>query len=117
MNPDGTSRQRIIAGCYPCEVLRLQLEPENPVDKKAVAVLRASGKQIGYLDADLASEVAGRMESGWQYIPIIKEIRGEDCDSQYLGILLLIIVAKPHVSADEIDKYTKVLRNQIYQFQ
>ena len=114
-NPDGTSRQRIIAGCYPCEVLRLQPEPENPVDKNAIAVLRASGKQIGYLDAELACEVAGRIACGWHYIPIIKEIRGEDSPS--LGILLLIVAAKPHVSTDTIGKYCEALKKQIHQLQ
>ncbi len=113
-NPDGKSRQRIIAGCYPCELLQLRPEPENPVDKNAVVVLRASGEQIGYLQADQAEEVSRRLSCGWHYVPIIKEILGEDCDAPGRGVLLLIAVAKPHVSLDRLKKYVEELRQMIY---
>ena len=56
-NRDGSSRTRAIRECSVMEQLDLQHEPENPYDPNAVAVLRKSGEQLGYLDARLAGEV------------------------------------------------------------
>src|SRR5882724_4895755 len=39
-NRDGSSRQRILRHCTAPESLRLVAEPDNPVDPKAIAVLR-----------------------------------------------------------------------------
>jgi hypothetical protein len=55
-NPDGTSRAAIIDKCETFDILRLEAEPENPVDPNAVAVFRVEGGQLGYLDARLAGE-------------------------------------------------------------
>jgi hypothetical protein len=57
-NPDGTSRTSIIEQCAVFEVLNLHHEPNNEFDPNAIAVLTASGDQIGFLDARLAGEVA-----------------------------------------------------------
>jgi hypothetical protein len=44
---DGSSRPSIIKKCEPMEVLRLELEPNNPVDPNAIAVKRVDGSQLG----------------------------------------------------------------------
>jgi hypothetical protein len=43
-NADGSSRPSIIKKCEPMEVLRLELEPNNPVDPNAIAVKRSTGR-------------------------------------------------------------------------
>ena len=56
-NSDGSSRTKAIKECEIAEELELRHEPENSFDPNAVAVLRKSGEQLGYLDARLAGEV------------------------------------------------------------
>jgi hypothetical protein len=53
-NSDGTSRQEILKRCEARELLRLVPEPDNPVDRDAIAVLRQNGEQLGYLERRLA---------------------------------------------------------------
>lgn len=56
-NADGSSRPSIIKKCEPMEVLRLELEPNNPGDPNAIAVKRVDGSQLGYLEIRVASEL------------------------------------------------------------
>ena len=113
-NDDGRDRQRIIGRCRVGEVLQISHERENRFDKNAVAVFRANGEQVGYLNADLAQEVAERLERGWQYIPIVKEILDDGVASHSLGLLLLLVMAKPEVRVSEIQEYAKGLVSQIH---
>jgi len=46
-NPDGSSRQAIIARCRLGEQLILEAEPDNQHDPNAVKVLRTNGQQLG----------------------------------------------------------------------
>jgi hypothetical protein len=107
INADGTSRQAVITKCHPREILRLKHDKENAFDPNAVAVLRSTGEQLGYLDADLAAEVAPRMDDGRQYIPVIKAIRSDGVASHSRGVLLILIVAKPGIPMEEIRAFTK----------
>ena len=50
-NSDGTDRQALIRKLRRGEELKLVREPHNPYDKYAVAVLRSSGEQLGYVPA------------------------------------------------------------------
>jgi len=57
LNADRTRRSTIIKRCTPLEVLWLVREPDNPVDPKAVAVVRSDGSQLGYLPWRSAAEI------------------------------------------------------------
>jgi hypothetical protein len=56
-NADGSDRISIIKKCEPMELLRLDVEPNNPVDPKAIAVTRVDGSQLGYLDFRVACDL------------------------------------------------------------
>lgn len=57
-NDDGSSRQEIIKEqVVEDDPLALQAEPENKYDVNAVKVLSKFGKQIGYLNKELAEKV------------------------------------------------------------
>jgi hypothetical protein len=56
-NADGSSRPSIIIKCEPMEVLRLELEPNNPANPNAIAVKRVDGTQLGYLERGAASDL------------------------------------------------------------
>jgi hypothetical protein len=59
-NEDGTSRTRIIKECEIFESLTLNHQLDNKFDPNAIAVLRQTGSQIGFLDARLASEIVNQ---------------------------------------------------------
>jgi hypothetical protein len=63
-NPDGTDRQKIIAKCHQGEPLRLEREPGNIHNPRAVRVLTHGGQQIGYLPDDLVGREGDR-GVGW----------------------------------------------------
>jgi hypothetical protein len=75
-NPDGSSRQKILHRCQVREMLNLTLEPNNPVDPKAVAVLRQTGEQLGYLDRRLAAETHDRMLKGERWGAMLTAVTG-----------------------------------------
>jgi HIRAN domain len=56
-NADGGSRRSIIKKCEPMEILRLELELDNPADPNAIAVKRVDGTQLGYLERGVASHL------------------------------------------------------------
>lgn len=76
VNADGTSRQQIIKRCKEGERLVLKREPENPHDPNAVAVLRESGAQIGYVSRRNAEWVAPLLDEGRRMEAQIEQITG-----------------------------------------
>ena len=87
-NPDGSSRQRIIKECRVGEALLLIREPDNPIDKFAVKVVRGNGQQLGYLGRNIAREgdrsgIAYRMDRGDKYLCRISDITGGGAGLSY----------------------------------
>jgi hypothetical protein len=80
-NADGSDRQEIISRCSRGEILNLVREPDNPHDKNAVLVRRATGQALGYLGAHTvqgSKGVARRMDEGVRYQVRVKDITGRD---------------------------------------
>lgn len=80
-NPDGSDRQAIVRRCKPREMLLLVREPHNRYDRNAVAVYRRGGllsdtQQIGYISAELAEEIATRIDSGERVEARVLEVAG-----------------------------------------
>lgn len=75
-NDDGTSRQSLIRGCRAGEVLIARREPWNRYDKNAIAVVTASGEQLGYLSSDLAEQLAPLADAQVEFAIRIAEITG-----------------------------------------
>lgn len=50
--------------CSPGEPVELRLEPKNPADPNAVAVFSARGVQLGYLTAERAPWIGGKIRNG-----------------------------------------------------
>jgi hypothetical protein len=89
-NRDGSSRQTIIRRCRIGEPLRFQCEPDNPVDPKAVAILRADGEQVGYLEARAAAELHRELASGEQIPCYITDLTGGTRDKPARGVNIYI---------------------------
>jgi hypothetical protein len=103
-NNDGSDRQAIIAGCSPFESLQAEHE-DNPHDPNAIRVSRLSGEQIGYLSREVAAELWWKMQHGFNFAVIAGQITGGAPHQKSLGMNVVVVVAKPEISPDEIQAY------------
>lgn len=88
-NPDGKSRQRIIAQHRSAGTeIALVREPENRYDGNAVAVYLKGGGQIGYLSREDAPEVAARLDSGEAYECWVSRVQGGTKEKPSYGIVI-----------------------------
>jgi hypothetical protein len=71
-NEDGTNRQSEALFCRPGDPVELRLEPKNRHDPRAVAVFSARGVQLGYLNAERASYIGGKLRQGEEYEAIFQ---------------------------------------------
>lgn len=94
-NGDGSDRQQLIRRCRPGCMLGLSRERANRYSENAVAVLRESGEQLGYLPDETAAEIVEALEDGWVFVAYISEITGGDprAGKPTLGANLLIVGA------------------------
>lgn len=100
-NTDGRSRQKYIrAFCKPGKALILKREPKNPYDANAVGVwvlarvllFITSEVQIGYLNKDVAREVAPHMDAGGRVTAKISEVTGGTRGKSTLGVNIALTV-------------------------
>jgi hypothetical protein len=108
-NPDGVSRQKVVAACSPLEKLKLEHEDDNPADPNAVAVRRKNGQQLGYLRAEIAEEVVRRSKQGYRYGAYVTAITGGTKGKGSRGANLLLIIAEPGVTDRKVQKYANKL--------
>ena len=101
-NPNGISRQSYIAKfCRSGMSATLQREPENAFDQNAVAVYITARAllffkapvQIGYVNADLAQELARHMDKGGSVTAVVSEVTGGEGRKRNLGINLRVTKA------------------------
>lgn len=82
-------RQAILATLQRGERLRLAREPHNPHDPNAIALITASGEQIGYLKRELARHLAPLMDAGVEYEASVSEVTGQ-VEGRSLGVNLFV---------------------------
>jgi hypothetical protein len=105
-NPDGADRQSIIKQwCQAGDALWLYRQPNNPVDRNAIAVRRVVcsdvpdnprvGEQLGYLSKELAEELAPDMDKhGHVLMAHIMEVTGGD-NSHSFGVNIQLEEYRP----------------------
>lgn len=81
-------RQHIIAGLKQGDELLLIRERDNKYDKNAIKICTLQGKQIGYIPAELAVNMAKKIDIGEQYTAKIEKITGGG--ELYYGVNLKI---------------------------
>ena len=91
-NEDGSKRQEVIAGCKVGELVVLIRESENPYDSNAIAVYHSSRKQIGFIAADLAEQLAPDLDSGQTISSRISDLTGGTPEKPSRGVNLEITV-------------------------
>jgi HIRAN domain len=91
-NNDGSHRGKIIWQCRAPEELQLVPEPDNPFDSNAIAVRRASGEQLGYLNQRLAADIHRWMANGQHWVAVLTQIIGSD--PRRVGAVLALVRTK-----------------------
>ena len=77
-------RQRVVASLVPGQKLRLRREPYNRHDPNAIRVECLDGQQIGYIDRDLARDLASVLDKAGGTIPAeVVEITGGSAGYRY----------------------------------
>jgi len=71
-----TSRRFEVELCAPGEPVDLMPEPRNKHDRHAVAVFSVRGIQIGYLPAERAPWIGGKLNAGEECEAVFQEIFG-----------------------------------------
>lgn len=103
-NADGSSRQRILRKCSVGESLMLVPEPDNPHDTNAIRLCRQNGQQLGYVNRDLAAEIASKRRGLERHAMFVSQITGAD-SGKSLGANVLVICKEPDTPDREIRRY------------
>jgi len=98
---DGAWRELIVADCHSLEHLKLRPEPSNPADRNAIEVCRANGRQLGYLNAKLAAELAEKVKQGHSYTALVANVTGGD-HGRWWGCNILIFEGEPGIHRSEL---------------
>ena len=75
-NADGSNRRSEAMMTLPGEPVELVPEPKNPHDSNAVAVIGPHGVQLGFINAERAPYIGGRMNRGEDVAAIFQGIDG-----------------------------------------
>jgi hypothetical protein len=93
-NADGSSWPRIIEKCEPMELLRLEIDPNNPLDPKAIAVKRVDGSQLGYLEWRVASDIHRDAGKPWSWSAIFKHANCHPSTDEVVGAVIVLTRSK-----------------------
>jgi hypothetical protein len=77
-NPDGGERQKLLSKCKAGQTLLLIREPKNQYDPNAIMVCTHARTQLGYIDSELAEDMAPVMDQGNGATAQITKITGQD---------------------------------------
>jgi hypothetical protein len=101
-NADGNSRRSIIKKCEPMEILRLELEPNNPADPNAIAVKRVDGTQLGYLERGVASDLHRDAGNPVSWSAIFKYADRHPSTDEVVGAV--IVLTRSNIESGDKDR-------------
>ena len=102
-NPDGSNRQEIISKCKVGEDVLLIRDYENSYDRYAIAVLRKTGEQIGFIDKDVAfrhegmNDLAPHIDEGGEVGAKIVDLIGESEKTNWGCVIEIEVGSKPYL--------------------
>ncbi|WP_235535063.1 HIRAN domain-containing protein [Sphingomonas sp. Leaf339] len=75
-NTDGGNRRSEAMMTLPGDPVTLMTEPRNRHDRNAVAIVAASGMKLGYVSAERAPYIGGRIHRGEEVVAIFQGMHG-----------------------------------------
>lgn len=111
----GEDRQDLIAYLKAGEELVLKRDRENEFDKNAIKVLNKEGEQLGWINRELAAELAPELDAGREFKALVTEVTGGTEDKPTLGCNICLLrlgeSSKPLTTAEKVETPTeKALR-------
>jgi hypothetical protein len=88
MNADGSRRRAAIEKCEPMELLRLELDPNHPIDPQAIAVTRVDGSQLGYLKRRVATDLHRDADEPVSWSAIFKHADRHPTTEEVVGAVI-----------------------------
>lgn len=102
-NPDGTDRRKLVEKCAAFDQVRLKLEPDNPADSHAVAVLNMDGQCLGYLKRETAAQVSQDFEASSRiWFAVVRRVTPATGDVP-IGLVLCIYRLSEEFVREHID--------------
>ncbi len=92
--------------------VNLDRDPNNEYDQNAIQILTETGKQIGFLKADLAKYLAPYLDNGIEYKAIVSEVTGGSDGKDNVGVNLFIEKERAQVE-DKEDYQAKLYRSEL----
>lgn len=96
-------RQDVVGRLTPGDALRVEREPHNPNDPKAVALIDRDGARVGYLKRFIAAAIAPRIDRGAVYRAVVENVTG-GVDGKSLGVNVVVSIENGAASADELEQ-------------
>jgi HIRAN domain len=94
MNADGSRRRAAIEKCEPMELLRLELDPNHPIDPQAIAVTRVDGSQLGYLKRRVANDLHRDAGEPVSWSAIFKQADRHPTTEEVVGAVIVLTRSK-----------------------
>jgi hypothetical protein len=88
------SRPLVIEKCEPMELLRLEIDPNNPLGPNAIAVKRVDGSQLGYLEWRVASDIHRDAGKPWSWSAIFKHANRHPSTDEVVGAVIVLTRSK-----------------------
>jgi hypothetical protein len=86
-------RQAVIARLNVGDTLLLRREPDNPYDRNAICVERPNGQQVGYLNRNLAAQLAPFFDAhNQQSQSCVRNLIGSGQGGYSLGVVISFCV-------------------------
>jgi len=87
-NEDNTDRQTIARNLNKGDILELRRDPLNIFDKFCIEIFTSDGHKIGFINRELAKDLAPNLDRGIPVTCTISEITGLDKPTVGINILL-----------------------------
>ena len=106
-NDNGSSRQSVIKKCRVGEHLDLLHDRKNRYDKNAIKVCRTNGSQLGFLDSDLAGDIAEETKAGYFFTAYVSSLTGGTIRKPNRGCNILVVRFEESIPADVVTAYAE----------
>jgi len=90
LNPDRTSRKKVIKTLIQGQELKLRRESTNIYDPNAILVCTEDGRGAGYLDARLAGDVTRSMKQDVRWRSYVRRVLHEDGTTHW-GVVVCMV--------------------------
>jgi HIRAN domain len=94
LTAEGSRRRAAIKKCEPMELLRLELDPNHPIDPQAIAVKRVDGSQLGYLERRVANDLHRDAGEPVSWSAIFKHADRHPTTEEVVGAVIVLTRSK-----------------------